>query len=245
MESNPLSSLQSPSSEPAAPTQVAEPEPAQPAQPAQLAQPAQPAQPAQELMAMDSLPSPKAPAPVESILNTVSKPVTTVAEAPSDAQTNQTSLKWFAGAHPLQTSLKGLKASEFFLQHTKGQATPSLSDRPRCEMAVKAFHAVAHPEEKELLKSNTATDVQLTELARILHDRVVGRLLQAWKNIDPRSQPPKSLTKFKAMLVNSVNDRLGELEKVKKGIRAELLTSLKRKEIEQLPAPPSKKRKDE
>ena len=158
-------------------------------------------------------------------------------------------LRHFPGVVPLTTSLSGLKATTYYEMEVRGKARLSTSDVPRGKLVLDCFNAVATVEEKHKMHKNTCcSDIELSKIVGLLHDRFVRRLLQAWQLTGQVA--PKFLANFKPLLVNSVSERLSEYAALDSTMtfphaRTKFTISLSTEQITELPSrsSPSKKRK--
>jgi hypothetical protein len=136
-------------------------------------------------------------------------------------------LVWYPGSKPSSaTPLKGLTALSFYILHIKGAANLTKSDETRGKAVISCFKAVATAAELEILKPAgdiTASDVAASDVAandvavalvlRKLHDRVVGRLILLYTDAGKSGDVTHTLTVFKELTVNSLSDRLSDLDK--------------------------------
>eukprot|EP00286_Rhodomonas_abbreviata_P023187 CAMPEP_0181299616 /NCGR_PEP_ID=MMETSP1101-20121128/6444_1 /TAXON_ID=46948 /ORGANISM="Rhodomonas abbreviata, Strain Caron Lab Isolate" /LENGTH=793 /DNA_ID=CAMNT_0023404783 /DNA_START=565 /DNA_END=2946 /DNA_ORIENTATION=+ len=157
-------------------------------------------------------------------------------ESPPKARMLQ--LQWLQNAAPLVTKLKGLSAVGYIKDFLAGRVTLRASDVTRGQLALNCFRAVASPEEKLLLtRENTIKNsAQVTTLLHTLHDRVVGRMIKGWREHGEGRKPPKCLLAFKELTVNSVSDRLSEMDSAMPGQwKTKLTTAMTAQEAQDLP----------
>jgi len=157
--------------------------------------------------------------------------------APSASQA-QTFLLWHGGAQDAEQPLKGLTAVEFFTQHMlhKFRFKVSVSDKPRCDTVISSFKAVASPEDSKQLQSEDESVV--TRMSLVLHDRVIGRLHMAYNAL--HKDIPRVLKNWKPLTVNSLTDRITELDKIKPGHKKLMADELTADEVSTLPSRPQK-----
>lgn len=167
--------------------------------------------------------------------STVTTQCTNVAPSSSQAQTF---LLWHGGAQDAEQPLKGLTAVEFFTQHMlhKFRFKVSVSDKPRCDTVISSFKAVAPPEDLKQLQSEDESVV--TRMSLVLHDRVIGRLHMAYNAL--HKDIPRVLKNWKPLTVNSLTDRITELDKIKPGHKKLMADELTADEVSTLPCRPHK-----
>ena len=109
-------------------------------------------------------------------------------------------------------SLKGMMASEFYEKClANGGHMPNLAaaDISRGATVIAIFKAAATAADTEAFSTGIAKSVR-DAVART-HDRVIGRLLLAY--VDLEEEAGKPLKTWKELTVNSLSDRLEELDK--------------------------------
>ena len=120
-----------------------------------------------------------------------------------------------------------------------GHVNVSANDQKRCKVVIDSFKAVATSFDLAILSAKPS-DLVVMKCIMLLHDRVVGRLTLAYT--DAKVDIPSNVKKWRELTVNSLSERLKELDSAipGKNIKERFTLGVSKDEFSRLPSNPSK-----